>query len=122
MVKKFNVTLFRLPQTSSYFEDREKWFVGRESGMSYYTDLSGKEAAEEAFVLTNAPSEFLTEEQKQILKEENFKGPSLSVGDIVRVESVFRFNTNSFPEYYLCKSFGWEKYNDDTISLLRNLL
>jgi hypothetical protein len=122
MVKKFNVTLFRLPQTSSYFEDREKWFVDRESGMSYYTDLSGKEAAEEAFVLTNAPSEFLTEEQKQILKEENFKGPSLSVGDIVRVESVFRFNTNSFPEYYLCKSFGWEKYNDDTISLLRNLL
>jgi hypothetical protein len=122
MTKKFNVTLFRLPWTTSHFEDREKWFIGRESGMSYYTDLGGEKAAEEAFHLTNAPSDLLTEEQKQILKEENFKGPSLSVGDVVRVESVIRLNTNSFPEYYLCKSFGWEKYNEDPISLLRHLL
>jgi len=121
MNKKFNVTLFRLPWTTSHFEDREKWFMNREPGMSYYTDLSGEQAAEEAFHLTNAPSELLTEEQKQILKNENFKGPSLSVGDVIRVESVLRMNKNSLPEYYLCKSFGWEKYNADSISLLKFL-
>lgn len=122
MMKKFHITLLRLPWTTSYFKDREKWFIDREYGMSYYTDLSGQEAAEEAFHLTNAPLELLSEEQKQILKEENFKGPSLSVGDIVRVESVIRLKNNSFPEYYLCKSFGWEKYNDDPIFLLKHLL
>jgi hypothetical protein len=122
MTKKFNVTLFRLPWTTSHFEDREKWFIGRESGMSYYTDLGGEEAAEEAFHLTNAPESLLTDDQKEILSEQNFKGPSLSTGDIVRVESVVRLRNNAFPEYYLCKSYGWEKYNDDPIQLLRHLI
>jgi hypothetical protein len=122
MTKKFNVTLFRLSWTTSHFEDREKWFIGRESGMSYYTDLGGEEAAEEAFHLTNAPESLLTDDQKEILSEQNFKGPSLSTGDIVRVESVVRLRNNAFPEYYLCKSYGWEKYNDDPIQLLRHLI
>ena len=122
MIKKNQVTVFRLPWTTSHFDDREKWFVGRESGMSYYTDLEGEKAAEETFHLTNAPENLLTEDQKNILKEQNFKGHSLSAGDIVRVESVIRLPNNAFPEYYLCKSFGWEKYNDDPISLLKHLL
>ena len=73
MTKKFNVTLFRLSWTTSHFEDREKWFIGRESGMSYYTDLGGEEAAEEAFHLTNAPESLLTDDQKEILQNKTSK-------------------------------------------------
>lgn len=119
MIKNYLVTLFRLPHGNSYFEDREKWYVDRETGMSYYTDLSGEEAAEEAFHLTNAPEECLEEDQKRLLKRLEFRGPSLSTGDIVRVESTIR--GSALAEYYLCKSRGWEKFDGDRFELLRHL-
>jgi len=118
---KYNITVYRAPWNSvAHFEDRENWFVVREPGFSYKSKHAGEEAAEEAFHLTNAPDECLEEDQKQLLKEQNFKGPSLSVGDVVRVEPVVR--GFKLPEYYLCKSFGWEKYCGDTIQLLKHLL
>ena len=119
MVKKYLVTLFRLQQTDSYFTDREKWYVDRETGMSYYTNLAGEEAAEEAFHLTNAPEECLEEDQKRLLKRLEFRGPSLSTGDIVRIESTIR--GSALAEYYLCKSRGWEKFDGDRFELLRHL-
>lgn len=119
MIKKFLVTLFRLPQDNSYFDVREKWYVDREMGMSYYTDLSGEQAAEEAFHITNAPSDLLSEDQKRILLEQHFKGPSLSTGDIVRVESTIRGSV--LAEYFLCKSVGWEKFDGNRFELLRHL-
>lgn len=118
---KSNVTVYRVSWSSPMFhDDREKWFVVRESGFSYKSKLKGEEAAEETFHLTNAPDECLEEEQKEILKEQQFKGPSLAVGDVVRVEPIVRGSAQ--PEYYLCKSFGWEKYGGDVIELLKHLL
>lgn len=102
----------------NYFHDRENWYQYRTSGFMYTTQLDGEAAAEEAFHLTNAPNDCLTDAQKELLAEKNFKGPSLSVGDIVRIESVV---TRRMPSYYLCKSFGWEEYNGDRIQLLRYL-
>lgn len=120
MIKKSFVTLFRLTWDDSYFSVRENWFVNRESGMSYSSSLEGEEAAEEAYHLTNAPEELLSEDQKRLLNRLEFKGRSLSTGDVVKVEPVVR--GSSFPEYYLCKSHGWEKYEGDTISLLKHLV
>ena len=102
------------------FNDRENWYIAREPGFSYQSRLTGEEAAEEAFHLTNAPDESLDEKQKEILKEQQFKGPSLSVGDVVRVEPIVK--GSKMPEYYLCKSFGWERYGGDVIQLLKYLL
>jgi len=114
-VMKSKITIYRLPWGRT-LDDRENWGHHRDEGFSYSTVLEGEAAAEECFHLTNAPEECLTDEQKELLKEQNFKGPSLSVGDIVRVEPFTRPS-----EYFLCKSFGWEKYEGDVIELIKNL-
>lgn len=112
------VTIYRLPWTASSHELREQWFAERHEVFHYRSELEGEKAAEEAFHITNAPDECLTDEQKAIIKINDFKGPSLSVGDIVRVKTS---EQGKLPSYYLCKSFGWEKYEGDTIQLLRHL-
>jgi len=119
---KSNVTVYRALWTPllRFNEDRENWYVERESGFSYQSKLKGEEAAEEAFHLTNAPEDCLEEDHKEILKEHQFKGPSLSVGDVVRVEPIVK--RSKMPEYYLCKSFGWERYGGDVIQLLKHLI
>ena len=118
---KSNIVVYRLPWDSlRSLHDRENWYVARESGFSYRSCFSGEKAAEECFHLTNAPDDYLEEEHKEILKEHQFQGPSLSVGDIVRVEPFVK--GSKMPEYYLCKSFGWEKYRGDVIQLLKYLL
>jgi hypothetical protein len=112
---KSKITVYRL-QWGKALDDRENWFHHRDEGLSYSTALEGEEAAEECFHITNAPEECLTDEQKEILQEQNFKGPSLSVGDIVKVQPLTKPN-----EYFLCKSVGWEKYDGDVIELIKNL-
>lgn len=80
------------------------WDLVRNPTLTFETELSGEAAAEEAYVLTNAPLECLVEKHTKILKESGFHGPSLSVGDIVAVTDDKGVTTE-----YLCASFGWEK-------------
>jgi hypothetical protein len=115
---KSTVTLYRLPWNASNVNCREEWYAERALGLSYVSDLKGEAAAEEAFHLTNAPTECLTESQKEMLRIHDFRGPSLSVGDIVRIEEYPKKHSTP-AEYYLCKSFGWEKYKGDVINLLK---
>ena len=117
--KRSYVTIFRRPwEINIDWDKREEWYQSRSEGMSYASSLVGEEAAEEAFHITNAPDECLTDSQKQLLKEQNFKGPSLSVGDVVKVGPIIR---EVLPEYYMCKSFGWEKFGGNVIELLKHL-
>ncbi len=113
---KSKITIYRLPFGICALEDRENWYNSRVEGMTYCSSLEGEAAAEECYHLTNAPEELLTDEQKFVLKEQQFKGPSLSVGDIVKVQPLTKPN-----QYFLCKSFGWEKYEGDVIELVKNL-
>jgi hypothetical protein len=117
-VNKSLITIYQQPWESRNWDSREDWLVERLEGISYKSDLCGEAAAEQAFHLTNAPENCLNDEEKILFKSLNFKGPSLSVGDVVRVEPIVR---TSLPEYYLCKSFGWEKFTGDTITLLKYL-
>jgi hypothetical protein len=117
-VSKSFITVYQQPWEFRNWDSREEWLVERVEGVSYKSSLTGEAAAEMAFHLTNAPEEMLDEDQKILLEELNFKGPSLSVGDVVRVEPIVR---TSLPEYYLCKSTGWEKFAGDTITLLKYL-
>jgi hypothetical protein len=111
-----NVTIYRLPWSPDHHKIREDWFQERQEVFHYRSELEGEKAAEEAFHITNAPDECLTDDQKMIIALNEFKGPSLSVGDVVRV----RPNSISvLPSYYLCKSFGWEKFEGDVIKLLK---
>lgn len=112
------VTIYRLPWSPDYHKIREEWFQDRHEVFHYRSEVEGEKAAEEAFHITNAPDECLTDEQKAIIEMNDFKGPSLSVGDVVRVKSS---KSGVLPDYYLCKSFGWEKYEGDVISLLRHM-
>ena len=59
--------------------------------------------AEEAFHITNAPEELLSEPQKEWerIHRKNL-APSLSVGDVVQVTHAHG------TEFYLCLSSGWE--------------
>lgn len=112
------VTVFRVPWGTIDWNNRENWYKHREPGFSFKTKLEGERAAEEAFHLTNAPDECLTDEQKQILVEQNFKGKAMSVGDVVRVENIV---SRRMPQYFLCKSLGWEEYQGDRFELLKYL-
>jgi len=118
---KSKITVYRLPWNLSYRDDREEWFLDRAEGISYASPLEGEQAAEEAFHLTNAPLECLDERQQDLLGELNFKGPSLSVGDVVRVESYIKQHSTP-AEYYICKSFGWEKFDGNVIQLIKHLI
>jgi ankyrin repeat protein len=83
------------------------WSLVRKHVGSWETELKAEEAADEAFHILNAPEELLKPEQVTRLKE--FSGgtrrhPSLSVGDVVKVNG-----TN-----YLCAPMGWEKEKNKT--------
>ena len=117
---KSAIAIYRLPWSKSHFDVREDWYIDRQEVFLYHSDLSGEEAAEEAFHLTNAPEEILTEDQKAILAQNEFKGPSLSVGDVVKITSYPR-DPSKLPDYYLCQSYGWEKFCGNPIQLLKHL-
>lgn len=116
---KSTVSIYRLPWTADSFKIREEWYVDRQEVFVYHSELEGEKAAEEAFHITNAPDECLNDNQKAILAMNDFKGSSLSVGDVVKVTTQPR-NPNELPKYYLCKSFGWEEFTGDQIQLLRH--
>ena len=120
-MKQSKVTAFHLPWTTNYHKIRENWFEDRNQHISFDCEETGEKAAELAFHLTNAPEEILEEDQKRLLKRLEFQGPSLSVGDIVRVAPYLQNANSALPEYYLCKSFGWEKFEGNTIQLLKHL-
>lgn len=77
------------------------WTLPRNHRYTYLTDSKGIDACEEAFTIFNAPEDYLEEWQKFIAR--GYKGPSLSVGDIVEVNG----------EDYLCCSIGWEKRSEE---------
>lgn len=115
------VIVFHLPWTVEHHEIREDWFQERFEQIRFNCEETGEAAAELAFHLTNAPEECLKEDQVNLLKELQFKGPSLSVGDIVRVAPYLQNCNSALPEYYMCKSFGWEKFEGNVIELLKYL-
>ena len=119
---KSKITCFKMPWTLNISKDRENWYSKREEYFSYNSHKTGEKAAEEAFHLTNCPIESL--ENKYLLKlVQKFHGPSLSVGDIVKVDRYMRqTGDNHIPEYYLCKSIGWEKFEEDIIELNKYLV
>lgn len=112
------ITIYKLPFNLEYSNDRENWYRSRVEGLTYFSKLKGEEAAEEAFHITNAPEELLNEEQQTLLKMMDFKGPSLSVGDVVRIDPYVKKRSTG-AQYYLCKSVGWEPYKSDVIELLK---
>ena len=73
------------------------WGIPRTLRCVYFTTLEGEAAAEQAFHLTNAPKEILSDGEKWMIRD--YRGPCLSVGDVVKVDEV----------EYLCASTGWEK-------------
>ena len=79
------------------------WSLPRKHAYTYLTDAKGKDAAEEAFHIFNAPLELLNEWQQYISR--SYSGTSLSVGDVVEVNG----------EEYLCCSVGWERRSKETI-------
>jgi len=72
----------------------------REVVFEYYSNLYEEAAAEEAFVITNAPDECLTQEQLQM--REGYKGPCVSVGDMIEVVS-----DEGTTDRYICDHSGW---------------
>ena len=83
----------------------EKEDVDREFALWYYSDKTGKAAAEEAFHISNAPNELLTDKQKHI--RQRWKGRSLSVGDVVTV--IEQSDEQIVTQRYLCCACGWKQ-------------
>jgi hypothetical protein len=81
---------------------QKDWDLPRKETLKYYTNMSGEGAAEEAFKILNAPDEFLLANEKS--KKGDFKGHSLSVGDVVEVENIETKKVTPF----LCSPIGWE--------------
>ena len=95
-VQDYSITL---RGAKNFFE--ADWDLPRKHVYTYLTDAKGSDAAEQAFHIFNAPEEMLQEWQKFVAQ--GYKGPSLSVGDIVEVDG----------EDYLCCSLGWKKRGEE---------
>lgn len=81
---------------------QEDWNLIRKEKISYLTHKDGIDAADEAFHIFNAPPELLSVEQKMIL--DAYRGPSLSVGDVVEV-----YPEKGNAKAFLCASIGWQE-------------
>jgi hypothetical protein len=92
---------YKAIEAEGKFPLQEDWTLQRKLVAEYTSELFKEAAAEEAFKIFNAPEEVLDEREKDILK--NYRGPSLSVGDIVEVHSPGVSATA-----YLCASTGWK--------------
>ena len=77
----------------------------REYALWYYSDKTGKAAAEEAFHISNAPAELLGPKESDI--KLRWKGRSLSVGDVVSVNNII--DGSVVTEHYLCCGSGWKQ-------------
>jgi hypothetical protein len=77
----------------------------REFALWYYSDKTGEAAAEEAFHISNAPDELLTDKQKHIRLR--WKGRSLSIGDVVGL--IEKSDDQIVTQRYLCCSCGWKQ-------------
>ena len=119
-MKCTTVTIYKLTWDVNYLEYRENWYHPRVESLSYQTNTIGENAAEEAFHITNAPDDYLEEYQKLLLEEIEFKGPAVSTGDVVRVDTLPKCQAQP-AEYYLCKSVGWEKYTGNVINVIKYL-
>jgi hypothetical protein len=75
--------------------------------LSFLSKKSWEACAELAFHITNAPEECLSPAQQRmvraIFKRNKYKGPSLSVGDVVRVTDCKTGETH----FLRCDSYGW---------------
>jgi hypothetical protein len=86
----------KIDRKAGQFGFEANWDLPRRYAFTYFTDKDGERAAEEAFHITNAPFSVLNEFEKHIASQ--YKGHSLSVGDVVRVGDQME---------YLCASHGW---------------
>jgi hypothetical protein len=102
------VTFLRQPYDAFHrFTTTPTWETKREQVLEMLLELPvGKHweyLAEKMFHLTNAPEECLSDEDQEIMANANYRGPSVSVGDVVRVEYGLVL------EEFLCLSYGWEQ-------------
>lgn len=104
-VRVFIQDLDRRGDREGYQFFTSDWTLPRKHVYTYLTETKGQEAAEEAFHIFNAPESMLQEWQKFVVK--GYKGPSLSVGDVVEVDGVD----------YLCCSFGWESREENCLPM-----
>jgi hypothetical protein len=82
------------------------WDLQRKLVREYESEKEGIEVADEAFHIFNVPEENLSAENKEILKD--YRGPSLSVGDIVEVHPL-KHSESTSGTAYLCDSIGWKQ-------------
>lgn len=79
----------------------ESWDLQRKPTLEYHTKTEPDKATEEAFSLLNMPPELLYKED--LIKTKGFRGPSLSIGDVVQTEKEGKIL------HFLCTNTGWEK-------------
>jgi len=77
------------------------WTLPRKFVLEYTSKHLGEEAAEEAYHIFNAPEEMLDEDERLVVQQ--YRGHSLSVGDVVQVDGI----------EYLCAGSGWQTRKDD---------
>ena len=111
-MKKYIIEVFENQDASCMFTENIN--AVRKFRGWYATELLGEAAAEEAFVITNAPSEFLSPDQldKRNAYKLNSIGNifrSISVGDVV---NVYNAHIDSSDKYLCCRA-GWKLMTND---------
>jgi len=75
--------------------------------LNFLSKKSLEDCADLAFFITNAPEECLSEAQRRwtrfLFRRHAYRGPSLSVGDIVRVTCC----DNGYTRTLRCEPSGW---------------
>ena len=87
----------QFPIVETFREDKN---AERKTVLEYHSTLTGEAGAEQAFQLSNAPDEFLSDTEIGMRIAAGMRRVrSLSVGDFVMVDG----------ETFLCAGCGWEK-------------
>lgn len=103
------VTLLQQTYFNSLRQVENPWAIQRRRTSTFVLEVKPVSTnvweglAEEAFHITNAPEELLSEPQKEWERiHRKNRAPSLSVGDVAQVTHPYG------TEFYLCRSSGWE--------------
>lgn len=109
------VSTYHVPvQCSTEHENRKKWFVDREEGITYKTDAPYAQILFEVIRLTGS-----TELQPQLVKSLEGTRMPITLGDIVRVEIPHK--PHGIPaDYYMRTDTDWLKFDGNVIQLLKH--
>lgn len=100
---KYYVTIYQPVEPTFAADDKKLEYKHKDFNRVYFAKRHAAENVNDQILLEDIFCEFNTQ------KPEDFKGHSLSVGDIVEIGRVDEIERTATTSPYICKNFGWSR-------------